>query len=182
MLFVSFTVGMGLVSAVAPLAAQAFGARDPHLIRRSLRVGLWAALLISLPLMALALPGANRSCSMLGQAPATAHQAQEYLAGLVWTILPALWFMAIRGFMSAINRPEPVLWITLAAIPANALLVYLLLYRRVRPAAARPVRRGAGDLHRQSRHVPGRRVVCARTAGRSGSITCSVISGASTGR
>ena len=35
--------------------------------------------------------------------------------------------MAIRGFMGAINRPEPVLWITLAAIPANALLVYLLL-------------------------------------------------------
>ena len=45
-LFVSFTVGMGLVSAVAPLAAQAFGARDPPMIRRSLRVGLWVALLI----------------------------------------------------------------------------------------------------------------------------------------
>ena len=30
--------------------------------------------------------------------------------------------------MSAVNRPEPVLWITLAAIPANALLVYPLLY------------------------------------------------------
>ena len=36
--------------------------------------------------------------------------------------------MAIRGFMSAVNRPEPILWITLAAIPANALLVYLLIY------------------------------------------------------
>src|SRR6186997_2752543 len=36
-LFVSFTFGMGLVSAVAPLAAQAFGARNPHRIRRALR-------------------------------------------------------------------------------------------------------------------------------------------------
>jgi multidrug resistance protein, MATE family len=126
-LFVSFTFGMGLVSAVAPLAAQAFGARDPHLIRRALRVGLWAALAISLPLMALRF-WAEQILVMLGQAPATAHHAHEYMAGLVWTILPALWFMAIRGFMSAINRPEPVLWITLAAIPANALLVYLLLF------------------------------------------------------
>jgi MATE family multidrug resistance protein len=125
--FVSFTFGMGLVSAVAPLAAQAFGARNPHLIRRSLRVGMWAALLMSLPMMALLLRG-EQILLMLGQAPATAHHAQEYLAGLVWTILPALWFMAIRGFMSAINRPEPVLWITLAAIPANALLVYVLLF------------------------------------------------------
>ena len=126
-LFVSFTFGMGLVSAVAPLAAQAFGARNPHVIRRALRVGLWAALMISLPLMALRF-WAEQILLMLGQTPATAYHAQEYLAGLVWTILPALWFLAIRGFMSAINRPEPVLWITLVAIPANALLVYMLLF------------------------------------------------------
>jgi MATE family multidrug resistance protein len=30
--------------------------------------------------------------------------------------------------MGALNRPEPVLWITLAAIPANAVLVYLLIH------------------------------------------------------
>ncbi|HYS86374.1 MAG TPA: MATE family efflux transporter, partial [Bradyrhizobium sp.] len=45
--FISFAFGMGLVSAVAPLAAQAFGARNPRQVRRALRVGLWAALLIS---------------------------------------------------------------------------------------------------------------------------------------
>jgi MATE family multidrug resistance protein len=125
--FVSFTFGMGLVSAVAPLAAQAFGARDPRMVRRALRVGLWAALLIALPLMALPFRG-EEILLALGQAPAAAELAQQYLFGLVWGILPALWFIAIRGFMSAVNRPEPVLWITLAAIPANALLVYLLLY------------------------------------------------------
>jgi MATE family multidrug resistance protein len=118
---------MGLVSAVAPLAAQAFGARNPHLIRRSLRVGMWAALLMSLPMMALLLRG-EHILLMLGQAPASVQLAQQYLLGLAWGILPALWFMAIRGFMSAVNRPEPILWITLAAIPANAALVYVLLY------------------------------------------------------
>ena len=125
--FVSFTVGMGLVSAVSPLAAQAYGARNPHRVRRSLRVGLWAAFLISLPVMALPFWG-EQILLALGQSPAAAALAQQYLFGLVWSILPGLWFMAIRGFMSAINRPEPILWITLAAIPTNALLVYLLLY------------------------------------------------------
>src|SRR5450432_3527834 len=70
--FVSFTFGMGLVSAVAPLAAQAFGARNPRAVRRALRVGLWAALLISLPMMVLPLFG-ERILLMLGQAGATAH-------------------------------------------------------------------------------------------------------------
>ena len=90
--------------------------------------GLWAALLISLPIMPFSLLCGEQILLALGQAPATAHLAQQYLFGLVWGIAPALWFLAIRGFMGAVNRPEPGLWITLAAIPANALLVYLLIH------------------------------------------------------
>src|SRR5882724_798074 len=125
--FFSFTFGMGLVSAVAPLAAQAFGARNPRLVRRALRVGLWAALGMSLPMMALSLYG-EQILLALGQAPVTAHLARRYLLGLSWGVTPALGFLAIRGFMGAVNRPEPGLWITLAAIPANAVLVYLLIH------------------------------------------------------
>src|SRR6266700_228513 len=125
--FVSFTFGMGFMSAVAPLAAQAYGAQNPHLIRRALRTGLWAALLITLPIMAFPLRG-EQILLALGQALVPARLAQQYLFGLAWGVMPALWFLAIRGFMSAINRPQPILWITLAAIPANALLVYLLIY------------------------------------------------------
>src|SRR5947199_3781480 len=95
--FVSFTFGMGLVSAVAPLAAQAFGARNPRMVRRALRVGLWAALLISLPVMMFPLRGES-ILLWLGQAPSSAHLAQQYLFGLAWGIAPSLWFIAIRGF------------------------------------------------------------------------------------
>jgi MATE family multidrug resistance protein len=125
--FVSFTFGMGLVSAVAPLAAQAFGARDPHSVRRALRTGLWAALLISVPIMMFPLSG-RQILLALGQQPAAAGLAQHYLSGLVWGVTPALWFLAIRGFLGALNRPQPALWIMLAAIPANALFAYLLIY------------------------------------------------------
>jgi len=125
--WISFTVGMGLISAVAPLAAQAFGARNPRMIRRALRVGLWAALVISLPIMAFPLYG-EQILLTLGQVPSTARMAQRYLFGLAWGVAPALWYLAIRGFMGAVNRPEPGLWITLVAIPANAVLVYLLIH------------------------------------------------------
>ncbi len=128
--FVSFTFGMGLTSAVAPLAAQAFGADDPRMVRRSLRTGLWAALLLSLPIMMFPLRG-EQILLLLGQAPQTARLAQHYLFGLAWGVAPALWFLAIRSFMGAVNRPQPVLWITLAAIPVNALLVYLLMYGKL---------------------------------------------------
>src|SRR6478672_6693586 len=49
-LFAAFIIGMGIVSAVAPLASQAFGARNPRMVRRALRAGLWAATLLGVPL------------------------------------------------------------------------------------------------------------------------------------
>lgn len=125
--FVSFTFGLGLMAAVSPLAAQAFGARDVRRIRLSLRVGLWVALLISLPMMASPLYG-EHILMALGQAPHSAALAQRYLNGLAWGIAPALGFIALRSMMSAVNRPQAPLWITLAAIPANFALVYCLIH------------------------------------------------------
>ena len=54
--------------------------------------------------------------------------AGRYLAGIAWSVIPAWFFLALRNFMGAVNRPEPALWITLGAIPANALLAYALIY------------------------------------------------------
>jgi MATE family multidrug resistance protein len=126
-LFACFMLGTGLVAAVSPLAAQAFGAREPRMVRRALRVGLWAATLIGIPLTIAQLYGFE-ILSALGQAPATARLAGRYLDGLAWSMVPAWWFIALRSFMGAVNRPEPGLWITLAAIPANLVAAYVLIH------------------------------------------------------
>ncbi|PWT84492.1 MAG: MATE family efflux transporter [Proteobacteria bacterium] len=126
-LFVGFTLGMGFMQAVAPLAAQAYGARQPRLVRRALRVGLWAALLIGVPLTLCQLWG-EQVLLAVGQPPQAAALAQRYAAGLAWCLVPSYVFIALRNFMSAVSRPEPALWITLAAIPANGLLAYALIY------------------------------------------------------
>lgn len=126
--FAVFVLGMGAMSAVAPLVAQAFGAREPRMIRRSFRVGLWLAVIMTLPLTPLLLLHGEQLLVALGQAPDSARLAARYLDGLTWSLLPGWWFIAIRGFMGSVNRPEPALWITLIAIPANALLGYALIY------------------------------------------------------
>src|SRR6185312_12260211 len=87
-LFASFTIGMGLVSAVAPLASQAYGAREPRMVRRALRVGLWAAFLLGVPVTLVQFWGEGILIA-LGQAPEAAALAGRYLAGMAWAILPA---------------------------------------------------------------------------------------------
>jgi MATE family multidrug resistance protein len=126
-LFAAYTLGLGLVSAVAPLASQAFGARNPRYVRRSVRVGVWAALLAGVPLTALQLWG-EEILLALGQPADSAELAGRYLLGLSWCLVPSWLFIVLRNFMSAVNRPEPALWITLAAIPLNAVAAYGLIY------------------------------------------------------
>ena len=126
-LFAAFTLGMGLVSAVAPLAAQAYGARQPRIVRRGLRVGLWAALILGVPMTLIQFWGEDILVA-LGQAPQSAALAGRYLGGMAWAIIPAWAFIALRNFMGALNRPEPGLWITLVAIPVNAVVAYALIF------------------------------------------------------
>ena len=126
-LFVGFVFGMGLVSAVATLAAQAYGARKPRMVRRSLRMGLWAAVILGVPINVIQLWGEDILLAV-GQTNEAAALAARYLAGLAWSMIPAWCFIALRNFMGAVNRPEPALWITLAAIPINALLAYALIH------------------------------------------------------
>lgn len=118
--FLSLMFGMGLTAAVTSVAAEALGAHRLSVARRTVRMGFWAGLLVSMPIMALPLQG-EQILIFLGQAPKLARLAHEYLFGVVWGLAPALLFLVIRSFMSAVSRSEPVFWITLVAIPANAL-------------------------------------------------------------
>jgi MATE family multidrug resistance protein len=125
-LFFGFVFGMGIVSAVAPLAAQAYGAGNPRMVRRALRMGLWSAVIMGIPINIAQLWGEDILIAT-GQTHETAALAGRYLLGLTWSMIPAWGFIAFRNFMGAVNRPEPGLWITLGAIPANLLLAYALI-------------------------------------------------------
>jgi MATE family multidrug resistance protein len=126
-LFSAFMIGLGFVSAVAPLAAQAVGAREPRMVRRALRVGMWAGIFAGVPITYLLLH-TEKILLWFGQPPQLAALAGNYLDGMAWCLTPAWLFIALRSFMSAINQPRPALWITLAAIPANTALAYALIY------------------------------------------------------
>src|SRR5215475_9806879 len=126
-LFVGFVLGMGPVSAVAPLAAQAFGARKPRMVRRALRVGLWTAVMLGVPVNVAQLWGEDILMAA-GQSGETAALAARYLTSLAWSMIPAWCFIALRNFMGAVNRPEPAMWVTFAAIPLNGVLAYALIF------------------------------------------------------
>ena len=125
--FFLLVMGTGVISAVGPMVAQAHGAGAREPIERSVRQGLWLALLLAVPAVLL-LCSAAPILRALGQGAATAGRAGGYLRAIAPGFLPALWFMALRSFVEGLGRPLPVTLITLAGVGLNAAANYALMY------------------------------------------------------
>jgi len=119
--------GMGVLQAVIPLAARARGQRKLRDMRRSVRMGFWISVLYCLPVWVLML-FIEPILIALGQDPELAALAGVYMFYLQWTMLPALLIMAVRGFLTVMERTQVVLWATIAGAAVNAVLDYVLIF------------------------------------------------------
>jgi MATE family multidrug resistance protein len=127
--FAVLIFAIGIVTATAPLMAQELG-RNPHSVRdlrRTVRQGFWVATAIALPVWVV-LWEAEPILLFLGQQPALAKAAASYLHTYQWSILPFLFYLVLRNFVAALERPLSALWVSGAAIALNALLVWTLMF------------------------------------------------------
>ena len=122
---------LGLVTASSPMMATALGARlrSSREVRRTFRQSFWMVATVTLPVW-LILWNSEPLIRALGQEPALARDAEQFLHGYMWSMLPFLLFQAMRNFVSALQRPGWVLAISLVGIVLNALLGYGLIFGR----------------------------------------------------
>lgn len=125
--FTLMLVCMGVVMAVNPMVAQAFGERNDVEVGRSVRQGLWLATMLGIPFM-LFLQPIEWLLTSVGQGRDTVALTSTYIHAIRWGILPSLWFTALRGFCEGIGRPKPVLLVTLVAIVLNVAGNWVLMY------------------------------------------------------
>ena len=124
---VVYLLCMGILAAVPPLAAQAHGARNIRLMRRTIRQGLWVATLLGL-LSILALWPAEKIFLILGQSPDIAIVSQDYVRAAVWGILPGLCVIAMRGFIAVMERPSFIRAVTCTGFLVNGLADYAFIF------------------------------------------------------
>jgi MATE family multidrug resistance protein len=121
--------GTGVVTAVSPMIATEYGRRRYGIreIRRTVRQGLWAACAIAVPGWLILWQG-EAILKAFGQDPALAAMAGAYLRAMQWALLPMLAFTILRLFTAALGRPGWSLAISLAGLPVNLLLAWLLVF------------------------------------------------------
>ncbi|MEL6595652.1 MAG: MATE family efflux transporter [Pseudomonadota bacterium] len=125
--FTLFIVGSGFAWAVMPLVAAASEEGDEVQARRVTRMGLWLSMIygiIMLPPMFFSEP----IFRAIGQEADVAALAEQYLRIAGFGMLPALFVMVLKAFLSALERTQIILWVTLGAAGLNAVVNYALIF------------------------------------------------------
>ena len=120
---------LGLLTASAPMMATALGQRANAVrdVRRTFRAGLWL-IVIAMPPYWLALWHVGDVMLAFGQSAALASQGQTFLRAYMWCTAPWLLFQLLRNFVSALERPRIILWLSIFGIGLNALLSWSLIF------------------------------------------------------
>src|SRR5215213_2422667 len=123
---------LGILIASSPMMATALGGRSNAVrdVRRTFRAGLWI-LIVCLPPYWLILWHVEWLMRLFGQAPELAEQGQTFLRAYMWCTAPWLLFQLLRNFVSALQRPRIVLWLSLTGIGLNALLSWAFIFGRL---------------------------------------------------
>ena len=129
-LFVAFLIfGMGLVMAASPMMAKQLGMRSHSVrdVRRTVRQALWAATAITLPVW-LVLWHTEAILVAMGEDPGLSADAGRFAHTLQWAMLPALYYLVLRSFVAALERPRWSLVVGLAGVACNAMINYALIF------------------------------------------------------
>ena len=125
-----FTIGItlqGTIAAVAPLAAQAFGAGDRIGAARIAGHGLALAGLFALPFIVLIMT-LDRMLLWFGYDAALSAEIARYQHAIVWGAPAMLGFAALRSYLAAVARTRPIMLVLVGGVVANAVLNWALIY------------------------------------------------------
>lgn len=121
--------GIGVMAAVSPMISIELG-RNRHAVRevrRTVRQGFWAAAVIVGP-MWLFLWQAEAILSGMGQDPGLSRTAASYMHTLQWGLLPFFFYLVLRGFVAALQRPFAASVVVVVAVGFNALANWCLMF------------------------------------------------------
>lgn len=125
--FIPFIFGLGLTMGITPLVGNAHGQNNLKRCRSLLRHGLVYTLATSV-LLAVGIYILSYFLDHMGQEPEVAAMAAPFFRVLVVSMVPALLFTAVKGYMEGLGRTSPPMVISLAMNILNIVLNYLLIY------------------------------------------------------
>lgn len=127
--FATVIFGLGLTMSTAPMIARELGRKSHSVrdVRRTVRQGMWASVAIAVPIW-VALWQSEAILRLMGQDADLAREAGRYVRALQWSVLPFFFYLVLRSFVSALQRPLAALAVSVGAVGVNALVAWCLIF------------------------------------------------------
>ena len=126
--FLGFTVMLGLMMAISPIAARHFGAGNPSLIGQYTRQGLWLSAVLGVLILVLAQLLVEPALRFVGIASEFRDQTVAYVRAIMFGAPAISAFLVFRFTTEGIGHTRPIMYTSLLALACNVFLNYVLMF------------------------------------------------------
>lgn len=126
--FLGFTVCLGILMAISPIAARLFGAGKPELIGRYTRQGMYLALAMGIPLIFIGQYVVGPLLELVGIDPEFRDITAGYTRAILWGAPPIFVFLALRFTTEGIGHTRPIMFTSVFSLGCNVFLNYVLMF------------------------------------------------------
>ena len=126
--FLGFTVMLGLMMAISPIASRHFGAGNPSLIGQYTRQGLWLSAVLGVSILVLAQLLVEPALRFVGIASEFRDQTVAYVRAIMFGAPAISAFLVFRFTTEGIGHTRPIMYTSLLALACNVFLNYVLMF------------------------------------------------------
>ncbi len=123
-----YVIGIGIILAVTPSVAQLYGAGQRQEVGPLVRQGLWLGAIVSISVYAAVFLLVDPLLDLVKASPGLRPMARGYLLSIALGTPGHALFNVLRNYCEGLGRTGPSLWVSLAGLPINIVLNYLLMY------------------------------------------------------
>ncbi len=126
--FLAFTLGLGILMAISPIAAQLWGAGRRKKIGRYTRQGIYLALLMGVPLIFIGQKFVEPFHVAIGIDEGFRDLAIGYTKAILFGAPGIFIFLALRFTTEGIGHTRPIMYTSAFALVSNVFLNYVLMF------------------------------------------------------
>jgi MATE family multidrug resistance protein len=126
--FLSFTLILGVLMAISPIAARHFGANRPDLIGRYTRQGIYIAVVFGVLVILFGRYLAGPILVAVGIDSAFRGLTIQYVASITLGAPAIFTFLALRFTTEGLGRTKPIMYTSVLALASNVFFNYVLMF------------------------------------------------------
>jgi MATE family multidrug resistance protein len=126
--FFGFTIFLGTLMAIAPIAARHSGAGNPEMIGRYTRQGIYLGIIGAIVIILMFHQFVGPALAAVDIAPEFRDLTQGYILAIVWGAPAIFVFLALRFTTEGIGETKPIMYVSVSSLVINVFLNWVLMF------------------------------------------------------